>query len=326
MSFNIRNIRLKNPFVLAPMAGVNCTSFRLLCKEYGAGLVYTQMYHCGFFQSKLKNEGQKAIFDFINLQEKERPVAVQLIGKNKEQMISAAKALEGYADIIDINLGCPDPDMIKARCGAYFSKHPEKIEDIVRPVVDAVSIPVTAKMRIGWDSQSINGVKVAEDLQDMGVSAIAVHGRTAVQKYSGKANWTILGQIKDRLSIPIIGNGDVNNAQKAMEMLSKTGVDGVMVGRRAQGDPTIFARCLNRYIRDTGKDKSKDTEAIEIPDIKHVFERFIDYYQRYDSGKSFSELRTHALWFSKRAALGPKARQKIALAKDIGEIREIFLK
>lgn len=315
MTLNIGGVTVDNPFMLAPMAGVNCTSFRLLCKEMGAGLIYTQMYHCNFLVHKFNNEGAEAVKEYINIQEEERPVAIQLVGNDPEKMANAAKIIEKYADIIDVNFGCPDEGMIKAKCGAYFSKHDDEITGVLKAVIDAVDIPVTAKIRIGWDGQSINGVKVAQEIEKCGAAAIAIHGRTAVQKYAGKANWTILKQIKDKLTIPVIGNGDVNNAGKAIEMIAKTGVDGVMIGRRTMGDPTIFRRVLKKYKK----------EDLDIPEVKDTFKKFIQYYKDYDSDKSFSELRTHALWFSKRAALGPKVRSKIAMSKTIDEILEYFL-
>ncbi|MBN2458553.1 tRNA-dihydrouridine synthase family protein, partial [Candidatus Woesearchaeota archaeon] len=242
----IKGINLSSRFVLAPMAGVNCTSFRLLCRKCGAGMVFTQMYHCDFITSKLESEGKRAVFEHLNIISSEKPVAVQIIGSNPVNMAAAAELLQKKADMLDINLGCPDKDMVKAGCGAYYSIHPELIGDIVSPVLESAKIPVSAKIRIGWDSQSINGVSVAKELEKLGISALTVHGRTAVQKYSGKANWEIIRHIKSKLDIPVIGNGDINNSRRALEMLERTGCDYAMIGRRAMGDPGIFARCKNR--------------------------------------------------------------------------------
>ena len=311
----IGNVVLENPFVLAPMAGVNCTTFRFMCRESGAALIYTQMYHSDFLLHKLKTEGKKSIFDLINIQEKERPVTVQLIGNVPENMARAAKIVEEIADIIDINFGCCDPNMLKARCGGFFSKEPEKMKEIVEAVVKAVSIPVTAKIRIGWDSQSINGVKTAQMLEKTGVKAIAVHARTVKQKYGGKANWQSIMQIKEKLTIPVIGNGDVNNAMKAMQIINFTGCDMVMIGRRTKGEPEFFKRCLRKF----------KNEEREIQPAKEQFLRFLDYYERFDNNKSFTEIKAHAMWFAKRASLGPKIREKIAKAKTIAETKEQFL-
>jgi tRNA-dihydrouridine synthase len=195
-----------------------------------------------------------------------------------------------------------------------YSKHPDEMEPIVRAVVDAVEKPVSAKIRIGWDSQSINGVKVAKDLEDWGASAVAVHGRTTVQKYAGKANWEIIKHIKSKLKIPVIGNGDIKNVKAGMDLLNRTGCDLGMIGRRTIGDPNFFTRLNNKYF---GRDDL-------FEDARESFLKFAKYYKKYDKNKSFSELRTHALWFSKRAALGPKARDKICRTKSIKELVILF--
>jgi tRNA-dihydrouridine synthase B len=311
---NIGKVAIEKPFALAPMAGVNCTAFRLLCKESGAGLIFTQMYHCDFITHKSDEEGADAVYKFVNLQESESPVAVQLVGSSPERMVLAAKLFEKKADMIDINLGCPDDNMIKSFCGAYYSMHPEKIEELVRPVIEAVKIPVTAKIRIGWDSQHINGVSVAEQLDKIGISAITVHGRVATQKYAGKANWEIIKHIKQKVSIPVIGNGDINNCAAGIEMLAKTRCDLAMIGRRAMGDPGIFTRCNNKFYH----------QAEPVVSPRELFLKFIDYYKKYDLDKSFTELRTHALWFAKRAKLGPRSRQEICLMKNIDDIVKVF--
>jgi nifR3 family TIM-barrel protein len=311
---DIGKVRVEKPFVLAPMAGVNCTAFRLLSKESGAGLIFTQMYHCDFITHKYDNEGADAVYDFVNLQEEEKPVAIQLVGSNPERMVIAAKLFEKKADIIDINLGCPDDNMIKSFSGGYYSLHPEKIDDLIKPVIEAVKIPVTAKIRIGYDSQHINGVSVAQQLEKLGVSAITIHGRVTIQKYAGKANWEIIKHIKNKLSIPVIGNGDINNSAAAVDMLAKTRCDLAMIGRRTIGDPGIFTRCNNKFYH----------QAEPIIEPKELFFRFIKYYRRYDLDKSFTELRTHALWFAKRAKLGPKARSEIAQMKNIDDIVRFF--
>lgn len=310
----IGNVNIKSPFVLAPMAGVNCTSFRLLCKECGAGLIYTQMYHADFLCHKAKIDGKQAVLDYININKSEKPVSIQLVGHNGENMGTAARIIEPIADIIDMNFGCCDTNIIKSGAGAYFSKHTDKIESIVKPVIKNTNKPVTAKIRIGYDSQSINGVKVALMLQNLGVDAIAVHGRVATQKYAGKANWQIIKHIKDKLSIPVIGNGDINNKKAGTDILKQTGCDLAMIGRRTMGDPGIFTRCNNRYYNQDNP----------VPNTFELFEKFLNYYSKFDNEKSFSELRTHALWFSKRARLGPKKRNNLARAKDINSIREIF--
>jgi tRNA-dihydrouridine synthase B len=303
----IGKVTIESPYALAPMAGVNCASFRLLCKECGAGLIYTQMYHSDFICHKLDTEGEEAVFSFINIQDKERPCAIQLIGHKPEKMLRAAKCIEKIADIIDINFGCSDDNMVKARSGAYFLKNTELMAPLVTSIVKSCKVPVTAKIRIGWDSHSINGVMVAQMLEKCGLAALAVHGRVATQGYSGSANWEIIRHIKAKLSIPVIGNGDVRSAKDAQEMFSRTGCDMVMIGRAAMGDPGIFARCQE-----------------QSADPKDMFSRFLDYHSMYDSTKRFSELRCHAIWFAKRCRLKPEQRSLVARAKNISELRRLF--
>ncbi|MFP4403551.1 MAG: tRNA dihydrouridine synthase [Candidatus Woesearchaeota archaeon] len=314
MSFNIGNIKISNPFILAPMAGVNCAAFRLLCKENYAGLIYTQMYHCEFIINKYEKEGKKALFDFFNINEKERPITIQIVGNCPEKMAKAAVLIQEIADIIDINFGCPDENMKINNSGAYLLNQPGLMKEIVNAVIKKINKPVTAKIRIGINDQNINAVKNAIILEESGIKAIAIHGRTLKQKYSGKANWTVLKQVKEKLKIPVIGNGDVNNSSKAIEMLKKTNVDGVMIGRRAMGDPSIFARCYKKHTK----------SDIEIKNPVDIFEKFINYHSKYESKKSFAELKTHALWFAKRAALGPKKRELIGFSKNKEELIELF--
>ncbi len=332
MSLRIGDVDIENPFVLAPMAGVNCAAFRRMCREEGAALIYTQMYHCDFLLHKLETEGRSAVFDFINIQMEERPVSVQLVGNSPENMAKAAGLVEEVADIIDINFGCCDTNIIKAECGGYFTKNIDLMVRVAESVVAAVEKPVTAKIRIGWDSQSINGVEAALRLQDCGISGLAVHGRTVKQKYGGKANWQIIKQIKQKLEIPVIGNGDVNNAGRAMEMMDVTKCDFVMVGRRTKGDPGFFGRCLRKYNGSGdfyGSDSlngtsNKDGSFVEVKDAKELYPRFLDYYGRLDNDKSFTEIKAHSMWFAKRACLGPKKRERIAFARTKGELEEIF--
>lgn len=295
-------------YALAPMAGVNCTAFRLLCKQAGAGLIYTQMYHADFICHKADKEGEDSVRRYINIQEAERPVSIQLVGHNPDTMVRAALIIQRIADIVDVNLGCCDTDIIKSGAGAHYMRHPEKIPGLFRPLIDHCKKPVTAKIRIGYDSHSINGVSMAAELEQLGIAAIAVHGRVATQKYSGKANWEIIMHIKQKLNIPVIGSGDVKSKSDANTLLARTGCDMVMIGRKAMGDPGIFARCT-------------DTE---YPDNMECFRKFMDYYERFDNDKSFSELRTHALWFAKRLAMGPKARDQLSRAKDRQAIDAVF--
>ena len=182
MTFNIGNVKIDNPTCLAPMLGVNCTAFRLMCRQQGAGLVYSPMIHS---MRLLKGEKRETVIDFIK---DERPLAIQIVGRNPEIMKESLQYIEPHADIIDINFGCPDKDILGQKMGAYFSKHPEQMEKIMSAVAGATDKPVTAKIRIGWDSQHLNQNTAAKILEDAGAAAIAIHGRTTKQRYSGKAN------------------------------------------------------------------------------------------------------------------------------------------
>ena len=272
----IGNVKIDNHFVLAPMAAINCTSFRLLCKEQGAGLIYTQMIDV----DKLIKKDKSEIKDYLNILDEERPVAVQLIGADIPNLLKAVKLIEPYADIIDYNAGCILEDYLAKGCGAVLLSDPDKLKEIVSALVKSTSKPVTCKIRIGMSGQSINGVNVCSLLEECGVAAIAIHGRTIQQKYSKKSNWTIMKQIKEKVSIPIIANGDVSSYAEGLELLKKTGCDFVMIGREAQHAPWVFN---SKFV------KNNDNVLAEI-------HNFIEYYQKYEKRESVNELIQHVYW------------------------------
>lgn len=290
----IGDVKISNPFVLAPMAAINCTSYRLMCKEHGAGLIYTQMIDTDKIIGKTKDEIKK----YLNILDIERPVTVQLVGSDIEKLSKTAKLVEEFADIIDINMGCILPDYMERNCGASLLKDLNKIEEVVKAVVNSTYRPVTCKIRIGWDSQSINAVKVAKLLESCGISALAIHGRTAEQKYSGKVNWTIMKQIKNALSIPIIANGDVRSYKDGIDMLEKTGCDMVMVGREAKHAPWVFNK---EFV------KSNDN-------VKKELLKFIDYYDKYENRNSINEVREHIFWMFRdfKTKMNPKEIHKLS--------------
>lgn len=238
---SIGGVTLDGPVVLAPMAGVCNLAFRLLCKEQGASLVCSE-----FVSAKALVHGNERSFQMLTVDDAERPVSIQIFGSTPEDARIAARAVEAAgADIVDFNMGCPVPKVIKAEAGAALMRKPEKAQAILKAMVDAVSIPVTVKMRTGWDEDSIDVVELAKRFEDVGVSAIAVHGRTKSQMRSGRANWEIIGEVKRSVGIPVIGNGDVFTPQDAKAMLELTGCDAVMIGRGALGNPWIFRRTLH---------------------------------------------------------------------------------
>ena len=262
------------------MAAVNCTAFRMLCKENKAGLIYTQMIYVDLIKDRKKSD----IKEILNIQEFERPVSIQLIGNNENDLVNSVKVVEEFADIIDLNVGCSEKEFLEKGYGAYLLADPERLENIARKMVNATQKPVTAKMRIGLENQKIIGVRVAKSLEDAGIAAICVHGRTAEQKLAGKVNWTIMKQIKEKISIPVIANGDVTSYDQGISLMEKTGCDFVMVGRGARDRPWIF-----------NPEKTKtDNEYIKVQIL-----RFIELYRKYERRGSAQEVREHVFWMLK---------------------------
>jgi tRNA-dihydrouridine synthase B len=311
----IGNVRLDNPLCLAPMLGVNCTAFRLMCRNNGAALVYSPMIHS---LGLVKAEKNRDIWiDFIK---EERPLAVQIIGRDPDIMAESLQYIEPYADIIDINFGCPDKDVLGQKMGAYFSKHPEQMTKIVEKVVSATSKPVTAKIRIGWDSQHLNQNTAAKMLEDAGVAAIAVHGRTTKQGYSGNANWESIKQVKDKVNIPVIGNGDVWAADDAKRMMERTGCDMVMIGRGAMGNPYLFRRCESLI----AKNKKLPDQTTEHKGRQLL--EFIALYKKVQKITRFSELKQHAMWFCTGAKAAAAKRREIMNTDDEKELISVIKK
>ncbi len=243
----IDNIQLPDfPLLLAPMEDVSDPPFRKLCKEYGADLMYTEFISSeGLIRDAIKSMEKLDIFDY------ERPVGIQIFGGDEEAMTLSAKICEATGpDLVDINFGCPVKKVVCKGAGAAILKDIPKMVSLTKAIVDAVDIPVTVKTRLGWDSSSLNIEEVAERLQDIGIKALSIHGRTRVQMYKGEADWSLIGKIKNnpRIKIPIFGNGDINSPQKAVEYKNRYGVDGIMIGRAAIGNPWFF-REIKHYVK-----------------------------------------------------------------------------
>lgn len=289
MELKIGNVTLENNVVLAPMAGVTDLPFRLLCKEMGAGLICMEMV-----SAKAIFYNNKNTYDLLRIHEKERPVSLQFFGSDPKIMAEMAKKIEEMPfAILDINMGCPVPKVVNNHEGSALMKDPDLAEEIVRNVVKAIQKPVTVKIRKGFDEEHINAVEMAKRMEDAGASAIAVHGRTREQYYSGKADWDIIRQVKEAVTIPVIGNGDVFTPEDGKRMLMETGCDGIMVGRGARGNPWIF-REINGFLENGEKVKRPTSE-----EIKRMIERHaalqLEYKGEYTA---IREMRKHISWYT----------------------------
>lgn len=301
--FKIGDITLKNRVVLAPMAGVCNAAFRLIVKEFGAGLVCAEMV-----SDKAILYNNKKTMDMLYIDEAEKPLSLQIFGGEIETLVDAAKFVDNNttADIIDINMGCPVPKITKCDAGARWLLDSNKIYEVVSRVVDAVDKPVTVKMRIGWDDEHVFAVKNALAAESAGAKAIAVHGRTRVQMYEGRANWDIIREVKHNLSIPVIGNGDIETPQDAKRALDEYGVDGVMIGRAALGNPWMIYRTVH-YL-ETG-------ELIAEPTLRQKLEVCMLHLDRLIGLKgekvAVREMRKHASWYLKGEKGNGKVRNLI---------------
>ncbi|GER67618.1 tRNA-dihydrouridine synthase [Weizmannia acidilactici] len=299
----IRDIEMKNPVVLAPMAGVCNSAFRLTVKEFGAGLVCAEMIS----DKGILYKNEKTL-NMLYIDEREKPMSLQIFGGEKESLVEAAKFVDKNtnADIIDINMGCPVNKVIKCEAGAKWLLDPNKIYEMVAAVVDAVEKPVTVKMRMGWDDKHIYAVENARAVERAGGSAVSLHGRTREQMYEGHANWDIIREVKQAVNIPVIGNGDVKTPQDAKRMLDETGVDGVMIGRAALGNPWMIYRTV-KYL-ETG-------ELIGEPSIREKIDVCILHLDRLIALKNeeiaVREMRKHAAWYLKGLRGNAKVRNGI---------------
>lgn len=316
MTLQIGPVKLKNPVVLAPMAGVCNPAFRLIAKEFGAGLVCAEMV-----SDKGLLYGNERTKRMLYVDERERPLSLQIFGGDRDTLVEAAKIVDQQtnADIIDINMGCPAPKIVKCDAGAKWLLDPNKIYEMVAAVVDAVQKPVTVKMRIGWDEKHIYAVENALAAERGGAQAIAVHGRTRAQMYQGKANWEIIRQVKEAVKIPVIGNGDIDSPQKAKQMLDKYGVDGIMIGRAALGNPWMLYRTVKYLEEGVLYPEPTPKERIDICAL-HL-DRLIALK---GEKVAVQEMRKHAAWYIKGIRGAAAVRTKINQAETREELLDIL--
>lgn len=286
----IGNVTLENPFFLAPLAGITDAPFRRICKEQGAGLVYSEM-----ISGKGLYYNDKATERLLKIYEDEKPVAFQIFGSEPEIMgITAEKLADRENCILDINMGCPVPKVVKNGEGSALLKEPKLVEAIIKAAVAKAKKPVTAKIRIGWNADCINAVEIAKAIEAAGASAVGVHGRTREQYYSGKADWEVIRQVKESVSIPVIGNGDIFNGRDAIRMLEETGCDFVMIARGALGNPWIFREALALW---------KGLPEPEHPVLEEKIETIIKHFDLLLEEKgeyaAVREMRKHAGWYLK---------------------------
>lgn len=302
----IANIEMKNQVVLAPMAGVCNPAFRLIAKEFGCGLVCAEMV-----SDKALVHGNERTREMLYVDDREKPLSLQIFGGDRKSLVEAAKIVDkdSNADIIDINMGCPVPKVTKCDAGARWLLDPNKIYEMVSAVVDAVEKPVTVKMRIGWDDEHIYVVENAKAVERAGGQAVSVHGRTREQLYTGHADWSFIRQVKEAVSIPVIGNGDVFSPEDAKRMLEETGCDGVMVGRGALGNPWMLYRTVEYLSNGTLPPDPSPGEKVRIA-IVHM-DRLIALKGEKVAVK---EMRKHLAWYLK--GLPSAARVKDAIMEE----------
>lgn len=312
----IGNISIDNNLVLAPMAGVTDYPFRKICREMGCGLLYTEMVSAKAILYKNKNTEP-----LLETDESEHPIAVQIFGSEPDIMGDMARKLEEERsfDIIDVNMGCPVPKIVNNHEGSALMKEPERVAAILKNIVSKVTKPVTIKIRKGFDDEHVNAVEIAKIAEDCGVSAVAVHGRTREQYYSGKADYKIIAEVKKSIGIPVIGNGDISGVEDAKRMYEETGCDGFMIGRAARGNPWIF-REISSYIK-TGK-------ACERPDMEQVKEMILRHAEMLIECKGeytgIREMRKHVAWYTAGMPHSSILRNKVNQLESYEELKRLI--
>ena len=315
--FKIGDVEIKNKVVLAPMAGISNSAYRTIIKEMGAGLIVAEMVS----DKAIMYENKKTV-DMLYMTDFERPISQQIFGSDKESFVIAAKYIyeNMRPDIIDINMGCPVPKVaISSQAGSALLKDPKKVYEIVSAVVDAVPIPVTVKIRSGWDEKNINAKQIALEIEKAGASAITVHPRTRKQGYSGKANWDIIKEVKEAVKIPVIGNGDILSCYDAKRMLDETKCDAIMIGRGVLGNPWLIKECVE-YL-----ENGKIPEEVTIEEKIEMIKRHLNLLLETKPYKvAILEIRSHAAWYLKGIPGAKELKEKIFKITDHEQLIELL--
>lgn len=311
----IGNVELENNILLAPMAGITDLPFRKIAKKYGAGLVYTEMV-----SSKAIFHNDEKTKKLLNMENEKRPVAVQIFGSDVESMVYSAKYVEPIADIIDINMGCPAPKVVKNGDGSKLLLNLDLAEEIIKAVVEAVQKPVTVKLRKGWNNSNIVAVEAAKRFEKAGAKAITIHGRTREEYYSGTCDLEIIKQVKEAVNIPVIGNGDIKDVKSAIKMFEYTGVDGIMIGRATLGNPWIFETIVNELKEGTKKGQTPFGPPSNQERLNIILEHLDLMIQEKGEYVAIREMRKHISGYTKNLPNSSKFREEMNKIEDKNEL------